>query len=247
MSDLSVVVGATGTFGRAVTERLVKRGQRVLGVGRHEADLAALAEASRGVTPCVADIADDSAIEAIGAALDRPVRMAVFAAGLRSRARSRRWSRRTWPGAPTSSSVGCSGWSGPSIPTSCRGRGSSCSGSLGFEPKPSSAGPGAINAGVFNLMRQLGDVYGPRGITTHTLSPGPADTPRLHALVERAAAERDITVEEQWASYAAGNSLGRLPTPDQIAWAVTLLLDPEADVLHGGVLHLDAGGHRSIH
>jgi NAD(P)-dependent dehydrogenase (short-subunit alcohol dehydrogenase family) len=120
-------------------------------------------------------------------------------------------------------------------------------GSLGFEPKPSSAGPGAINAGVFNLMRQLGDVYGPRGITTHTLSPGPADTPRLHALVERAAAERGIAVEEQWASYAAGNSLGKLPTPDQIAWAVTLLLDPEADVLHGGVLHLDAGGHRSIH
>jgi len=120
-------------------------------------------------------------------------------------------------------------------------------GSLGFEPKPSSAGPGAINAAVFNLMRQLGDVYGPRGITTHTLSPGPADTPRLHALVERAAAEKGISVEEQWASYAAGTSLGRLPTPDEVAWAVTMLLDPEADVLHGGVLHLDAGGHRSIH
>ena len=37
--DLCVVVGATGSFGRAVTERLVKRGQRVLGVGRNEADL----------------------------------------------------------------------------------------------------------------------------------------------------------------------------------------------------------------
>ena len=41
--ELCVVVGATGAFGRAVTERLVKRGQRVLGVGRHEADLSALA------------------------------------------------------------------------------------------------------------------------------------------------------------------------------------------------------------
>ena len=246
--DLCVVVGATGAFGRAVTERLVKRGQRVLGVGRHEPDLQQLAAEVPGVTPCIADIADDSAIEAIGGALDGPVRMAVFAAGL-----------------PIAGSV-------ETVAPSDLARGADIklggllrlvravdrklvpgsrivmfAGSLGFEPKPSSAGPGAINAGVFNLMRQLGDVYGPRGITTHTLSPGPADTPRLHALVERAAAERGITVEEQWASYAAGTSLGRLPTPDQIAWAVTMLLDPEADVLHGGVLHLDAGGHRSIH
>jgi len=248
MSELSVVVGATGAFGRAVTERLVARGQRVLGVGRNEAELLALAGEVPGVTPCVADIADDSAIVTIGGALDEPVRMAVFAAGL-----------------PIAGSV-------ETVAPSDLARGADIklggllrlvravdprlvpgsrivmfAGSLGFEPKPSSAGPGAINAGVFNLMRQLGDVYGPRGITTHTLSPGPADTPRLHALVERAAAERGVSVDEQWATYAAGTSLGRLPTPDQIAWAVTMLLDPEADVLHGGVLHLDAGGHRSIH
>ena len=248
MADLCVVVGATGSFGRAVTERLLKRGQRVLGVGRREADLAALAAELPGVTPCVADIAEDDAIETIGAALDGPVRMAVFAAGL-----------------PIAGSV-------ETVAPGDLARGADIklggllrlvravdshlvagsrivmfAGSLGFEPKPSSAGPGAINAGVFNLMRQLGDVYGPRGVTTHTLSPGPADTPRLHALVERAAAERGVSVEQQWASYAAGTSLGRLPTPDEVAWAVTMLLDPEADVLHGGVLHLDAGGHRSIH
>jgi NADP-dependent 3-hydroxy acid dehydrogenase YdfG len=82
MADLCVVVGATGSFGRAVTERLVTRGQRVLAVGRREADLSALAAEVAGVTPCVADISDDGAIETISAALDGPVRMAVFAAGL---------------------------------------------------------------------------------------------------------------------------------------------------------------------
>ena len=40
---------------------------------------------------------------------------------------------------------------------------------------------------------------------------------------------------------------GRLPTADELAWAVELLLDPEADVLHGSVLYLDSGGHRGIH
>jgi len=28
---------------------------------------------------------------------------------------------------------------------------------------------------------------------------------------------------------------------------VEMLLDPEADILHGSVLYLDAGGHRGIH
>lgn len=247
MADLCVVVGATGTMGRAVTERLVDRGQRVLAVGRDAAALDTLRTTVPGVTPCVADLRDDGSTAVVRDALDGPVRMAVFAAGL-----------------PVAGSV-------ETIAPSDLARGADIklggllrlvravdarlepgsrlvafAGTLGLEPKPSSAGPGAVNAGVLNLMRQLGDVYGPRGVTTHTLSPGPTDSPRLHALVARAAAEKGISVEQQWATYAAGTSLGRLPTVEQIAWAVGLLLDPEADVLHGGVLHLDAGGRRSI-
>ena len=44
----------------------------------------------------------------------------------------------------------------------------------------------------------------------------------------------------------AQNSLGRLPTADELAWAVEMLLAPEAGILHGSVLYLDAGGHRGI-
>jgi NAD(P)-dependent dehydrogenase (short-subunit alcohol dehydrogenase family) len=246
--ELCVVVGATGTLGSAVTARLTARGQRVLAVGRSQADLSALAAEDAGVLPCAADIADDAAIGTIRDALDGPVRMAVFAAGLPI-------AGSVETVAPSDLARGADIKLGGllRLVRACDERfvpGSRIvmfAGTLGLEPKPSSAGPGAINAGVFNLMRQLGDVYGPRGVTTHTLSPGPTDSPRLQALVERAAAEKGIPVEEQWASYAAQTSLGRLPTIDEIAWAVTLLLDPEADVLHGSVLSLDAGGHRGIH
>jgi len=120
-------------------------------------------------------------------------------------------------------------------------------GSLGLEPRAHEAGPGAVNAGVFNLMRQISLLYGPRGVTTHTLSPGPADTPRLRRIVATVAAERGATEEDVWQEYVAQNSLGRLPTAGELAWAVELLLDREADVLHGSVLYLDAGGHRGIH
>jgi NAD(P)-dependent dehydrogenase (short-subunit alcohol dehydrogenase family) len=244
-ATLSVVVGATGTMGRGITELLVSRGQRVLAVGRREDELAALAEALDGVVPCVADVADDAALDTIRAAIDAPVRLAVFGAGLPV-------AGSVETVAPSDLALGaniklggllrlvraCDPWFEPGS------RIAMIAGTLGIEPKPSSAGPGAINAGVLNLMRQLGDVYGPRGVTTHTLVPGPTESPRLHALVERAAAEKGTSVEEQWATYAAGTSLGRLPTVPQIAWAVGLLLDPEADVMHGGVLHLDAGGQR---
>jgi NAD(P)-dependent dehydrogenase (short-subunit alcohol dehydrogenase family) len=120
-------------------------------------------------------------------------------------------------------------------------------GSLGLEPRAHEAGPGALNAAVLNLMRQISLLYGPKGVTTHTISPGPADTPRLRRIVTAIAEERGQPFDELWQDYVDSTSLGRLPTPAEIAWAVTVLLDPEADLLHGSVLYLDAGGHRGIH
>ena len=61
------------------------------------------------------------------------------------------------------------------------------------------------------------------------------------------AAERGAAEEDVWQEYVAQNSLGRLPVASELAWAVEMLLAPEADVLHGSVLYLDAGGHRGIH
>lgn len=243
-----VVVGATGAIGRAVTTRLLDRGQRVLAVARSSADLDELAASASGVRTCVADITGNAAIEVISSALDEPVRMAVFAAGLPVRGAADTID-------PDLLAVGAGTKLGgllrlvravdsrlvPGSRIVC------FAGSLGLEPRATEAGPGAINAGVFNLMRQLSLIYGPRGITTHTMSPGPADTPRLRRIAQTVAEERGEPFEDVWATYTSGNSLGRLATADEVAWGVQLLLDPEADMLHGSVLYLDGGGHRGIH
>ena len=250
----AVVVGATGSIGQAVVRRLTRRGLPVLAVARGKADLDELASASDLVTPCPADIGSNDAIQAIGSALtglggvDGSVRMAVFAAGLPVRGSADTID-------PDLLAVGANikvggllrllhGVRDHLVPGS---RFVTFAGSLGLEPRAHEAGPGAVNAAVFNLMRQISLLYGPRGVTTHTLSPGPADTPRLRRIVAAVAAERGAAEEEVWQEYVAQNSLGRLPTADELAWAVELLLDPEADVLHGSVLYLDAGGHRGIH
>ena len=191
MSELCIVVGATGAVGRPVTERLVARGLRVLAVARSADALAALAAEVPGVRTLVADIADDAAEQAIRDAVDEPVRMVVLAAGLPI-------AGSVETVAPGDLAVGANIKLGGLLrlvrAVDARLEPGSrivmFAGTLGLEPKPSSAGPGAINAAVLNLMRQLGDVYGPRGITTHTLVPGPTDSPRLRAIVEQAAQER---------------------------------------------------------
>src|SRR5207249_1637364 len=66
-------------------------------------------------------------------------------------------------------------------------------------------------------------------------------------IVAAVAAERGAVEDDVWQEYVSQNSLGRLPTADELAWAVEMLLDPEAGILHGSVLYLDAGGHRGIH
>ncbi len=250
-SEQAVVVGATGTIGRAVIGRLTRRGLGVVAVARSKDALDELAATHELVTPCPADIGSNEAIAAIGAALtghQGSVRMAVFAAGLPVRGSADTID-------PDALAIGANIKAGGLLRLlhAVRDRlvpGSrfvTFAGSLGLEPRAHEAGPGAVNAAVFNLMRQISLLYGPRGVTAHTLSPGPADTPRLRRIVATVAAERGAAEDEVWQEYVAQNSLGRLPTTDELAWAVEMLLDPEASVLHGSVLYLDAGGHRGIH
>ncbi len=244
----AVVVGATGAIGAAVVRRLTARGLAVVAVARSEPDLAGLAAGCAGVTPCAADLADNAAIPVIRAALTGPVKMAVFAAGLPVRGSADTID-------PDLLAAGSNIKLGGLIRLLHAVSGSlvtgsrfvAFAGSLGLEPRAHEAGPGAINAGVLNLMRQLSQLYGPRGVTTHTLCPGPADTPRLRRIIAAVAAERGVSEDQVRSEYLAQNSLGRLPTADEIAWGAELLLAPEADLLHGSVLYLDAGGHRGIH
>ncbi len=194
------------------------------------------------------DIGSDSAVGAIAAAVDgRPVRMVVQAAGL--------------PAAGPLATIEPDAL-GRAVALKCGGllrlvravdgqlvRGArivALGGHFGSEPAPYACAAGVTNAALANLVRQLADAYGPRGITAHLVAPGPADTPRLRGLAASAAAERGVDVEEVLAERAAESPLGRLVTPDEVAWAVATLLAPEADALLGSTLALDMGARRGI-
>jgi NAD(P)-dependent dehydrogenase (short-subunit alcohol dehydrogenase family) len=247
---LAVVVGATGALGGAIVRRLRGRGLPVLAVARSGDALAALAADDEGVVPCAADIGDDAAQEVIAAAVAArgvEVRMVVQAAGLPA----------LGPldvvepaalGAAVALKVGgmlrlvraVDRWLAPGSRLVALG------GHYGAEPSPHVPGAGVTNSALANLVRQLADAYGPRGITAHLVAPGPADTDRLRRLSAAQAEKRGLDVADVLAERRAESPLGALVTPEQVGWAVATLLDPEADALTGSTLALDMGARRGI-
>ncbi|RPA64831.1 SDR family oxidoreductase [Gordonia oryzae] len=251
-SGTCVVVGATGAMGSVITERLTDRGHRVVAVARSAGDLEEIAAGNPLVHACPADIGDDGAVDDIRAALAQPalhgpLRMAIFAAGLPVKGSA----DAIVPTAlATAANIKVAGTvrllHGVRERMAPGSRFVAIAGSLGIEPGPLDAGPGTANAALLNLMRQISVLYGPRGVTVHTIAPGPIDTPRLRALVDSEVEQTGRRPDEIWERYRAKTTLGRLPALDEIAWLVEMLLAPQADVLHGAVMTADGGVRHGV-
>ncbi len=245
--EIAVVVGATGAFGQAIVSRLAGQGLAVVAVARSVNALDALRERCPGLRPCAADIASDSAIAAIGAAVDGPVRMVVHGPGVAVAGGIL--------GAPTASMTEAVNIKVGGLLRLVRAvdaklpRGArivAIGGHYGLEPTAYAAAAGVANAALINVVRQLSLAYGERGITAHTIAPGPADTERLHRVAADRAALRGISVDAVLDEMRGESSIGALTTPEQVAWAVSLLLAPEADAMTGSTLMLDAGRRRGL-
>ncbi|MFZ2986516.1 SDR family NAD(P)-dependent oxidoreductase [Ideonella sp.] len=245
--DLAVVVGATGTFGRQIVARLCASNLDVVAVARSAESLSELAGLHPGLIPCVADIASDDAVAAIRAVLDRPVRMVVHGPGVA-----------VVGGildAPTAALVDAVNIKVGGLLRLTRAvdkhlvKGSrlvAIGGHYGFEPTAYAASAGIANAALVNAVRQLSLAYGVRGVTAHLLAPGPADTERLHRVAADRGRQRGISAEAVLQEMCAESSIGAFTTPAQVAWAVSLLLAPEADAMTGSTLMLDSGRRRGL-
>lgn len=248
MSESAVVVGASGAMGQVIAHKLAMRGLKVVAVARTEAALQSLAETSRGtIVSCACDIGSDEAIERISEKLDGPVRMIVHGPGVA-----------TAGGvsvAPTAAVVDAVNIKVGGLLRVVRAADTrlvegarivAIGGLYGFEPNAYAATAGVCNAAIANVVRQLSLAYGARRITAHLLSPGPVDTERLHRIASSVASRDNITVESVLEKMRGESAIGAFTTVEQVAWAVALLLDPEADALAGSTLFLDAGRRRGI-
>lgn len=245
--EWAVVVGATGAFGAVMVERLLARGLGVLAVARRPDTLATLAAQQPGLRLCQADIAQDSAIEAIRAAVPGPVRMVVHGPGVAVGGGVLDIDTGALVDAVNIKVGGLlrlvRAVDGQLQPDS---RLVAIGGHYGLEPTAYAAAAGVANAALVNVVRQLSLAYGARGVTAHLIAPGPADTERLRRVAADRAALNHSTVEAVMDAMRAESSHHMFTEPGQVAWAVETLLAPEARAMTGSTLMLDAGRRRGL-
>ncbi len=245
--DLAIVVGSTGAMGQVITRRLADAGLRVVAVARSAERLQALTRQVPGIRACTADIADDSATDAIRAHLDAPVRMLVHGPGVATAGGVLDAPTAAITDAVNIKVGGLLRLVRAADAQLCKGaRIVAIGGHYGFEPSAYAATAGVANAALANLVRQLSWAYGERGVTAHLVAPGPADTERLRRVASARAARAGLSVDAVLAQMRAESAIGAFTTVEQIAWAIGLLLDPNADALAGSTLFMDAGRRKGL-
>lgn len=245
----AIVVGVTGAFGTVIARRLIEAGLTVVGVARDGTALTGLAQdMGAHFIPCAADIGDDGATDAIAAALpEAAVAMVVHSVGLPVAGGVANAPPLALTTACNLKAAGFLRLVRAAEPRLRRGsRLVAIGGHYGFEPSPYAATAGVANAALANLVRQMSWAYGPQGITAHLLAPGPADTDRLRKVAAARAERAGKPLDEEYEAMRGDSAIGAFTTPDQVAWAVSLLLAPEADALAGSTLGLDSGRRHSI-
>ncbi len=242
-----VIVGATGAFGSVMTKRFIERGYGVVAVARSADSLKQLAAEHANLVPCAADISQDSAIDAIRATLPGPVRMVVHGPGVAVGGGVLTIATSALADA-VNIKVGGMLRLVRAVDTHLQehSRLVGIGGHYGLEPTAYASAAGVGNAALMNVIRQLSLAYGPRGITAHMIAPGPADTERLRRVAADRARLNGITVDDVLDEMKAESSLGQFTEPAQVAWALEMLLSPEATAMTGSTLMLDAGRRRGL-
>lgn len=248
MTRHALVVGAGGAFGTEICRRLAGEGLHVVGISRSIESLQPLAdELGDAFLPVAADMADDSAIEAIAAVLTMPVAAVVHAPGLPVAGGI----RQADPGILAAAvNIKVGGMLRLVRAAESRlERGSrlvAIGGHYGFEPTDYAATAGIANAAVANLIRQLSWAYGKDGITAHLIAPGPADTERLRNVAAGRAERAGRDIEAELEIMAEESAIKAFVDAKQVAWGVATLLAPEADAMAGSTMFLDAGRRRGL-
>lgn len=250
MNEVVVVVGASGAFGSAIVQRLIGRDLDVVAVGRRIAGLERLVELhGTALRPCVADISNDESIHLIRHAVGTAsvVRAVVHGPGVAVAGGV--------DTVPTQALVDAVNVKVGGLLRLVRAtkhalakdsRVIAIAGHYGLEPSQYAAAAGVANAALFNAVRQLSLAYGGRGVTAHTIAPGPADTERLHRVAADRATLLGTTEEAVLQDMLSESSIGRFTTPGQVAWAVDTLLSPEASSMTGSTLMLDSGRRKGL-
>ena len=99
----------------------------------------------------------------------------------------------------------------------------------------------ASKAAVIAITKTFAHAYASRGVRVNCVCPAPTETPMLTALAAAIADARSTTPEEVIASYERTIPLGRTTTPKEVAGVIAFLLSDEASYMTGQAVNVSGG------
>jgi NAD(P)-dependent dehydrogenase (short-subunit alcohol dehydrogenase family) len=111
----------------------------------------------------------------------------------------------------------------------------------GLQGSPTTSVYNASKHAVVGLSRCLALEVGPLGIRVNVLCPGVVDTRMMRSLEESMGEAAGLSPDEMRAAMAAGNTLGRYATADEIAAMAAWILSDEGAYCHGEVFTIGGG------
>jgi NAD(P)-dependent dehydrogenase (short-subunit alcohol dehydrogenase family) len=103
------------------------------------------------------------------------------------------------------------------------------------------------NVAVAALAKNLADELGPAGVNVTVVHPGTTRTATTVANMERAAADRNVSLAEVERSMVAPVSIGRMVEPEEVASVVAFLASPLSVAINGDPVIASGGARGAIH
>jgi NAD(P)-dependent dehydrogenase (short-subunit alcohol dehydrogenase family) len=240
MSRVVLVTGACGGIGRAICKRFVDAGDTVLALDREAAAVQQLADefGAQRLEALAADVSDAAALaDAVARAVAArgPVDVAVANAGGALGTTLAHTDAASWR-RDVDLNLNGTYYTVEAVRASMIERGRGVLVLIGSVNGLSALGHpaySAAKAGLVSYTKALAMELGPHGIRANIVCPGTVKTPAWHSRVEQ-----NPQIFEQLKKWYP---LGDVATPDDIADAVQFLASPQARVITGVALPVDAG------
>jgi NAD(P)-dependent dehydrogenase (short-subunit alcohol dehydrogenase family) len=249
---VSIVTGGGRGIGREISLRFAEEGAAVVVSGTNEESLAAVArqinDAGRKAAFCVADVADERAVERlIGKALAEfgAIDILVNNAGISGptspliQVEASDWERTL--AVNLTGAFLCAKHALPSMIERRSGRIINITSVAGLKGYALRGPYCASKWGMIGLTKSLALEAGRYNITANAIAPGPVRGPRIEGVIEKRAAELGKSFEEVEREYVSQVALGRMVEESDIAAMALFLASEEGANISGETLTV-AGG-----